>query len=434
MIFFRVTQNMNIKATDGTLIEYHKLKNPSNLNSETLYITTSEDFNDLKKVFETLNKDKYSAKLLNEEKIRSIEQFPIELGISNENEQENLENFGQKIQNNFNENKYQIKPLLQSTQKVDLFHQLKKFENNKISLAIIGGFGDSISEMVSACSALRILYNKLSEIYGTVVLDIYIKASNNSFYTRDKSIYLKQEFIHEVYPLSISVKRLCEYDYFIDSSAMKTKLSDCTEENNIDIWLNKFGIDYHKVSDELKYNELSLKHYIPSESLKNKINNAKERSKLILFHPYSADINKSMPQDIAFKILKKLLVKTDYIIVSTLNINSKFTDDRYINLSKDSKSFDDYAYIVSNMDFILTTETSTFHIADAFLIPTVVIFTKTNIKEKIKYYKYTKAIELHDESINYSNFIFDNNELTFYKFSSWEKLKINRIIKLLDSF
>ena len=34
MIFFRVTQNMNIKATDGTLIEYHKVKNPSNLNSE----------------------------------------------------------------------------------------------------------------------------------------------------------------------------------------------------------------------------------------------------------------------------------------------------------------------------------------------------------------------------------------------------------------
>ena len=425
---------MNIKATDGTLIEYHKLKNPSNLNNETLYITTSDDFDDLKKVFETLNKDKYSAKLLNEKKIRLLEEFPIELGISNENEQENLENLSQNIQNNFNPNKYQIKPLLQSFKKVNLFHQLKKSQNNKISLAIIGGFGNSISEIVSACSALRILFNKLSEIYGTVILDIYIKASNNSFYTRDKSIYLKQEFIHEVYPLSISVKKLCEYDYFIDSSAMKTRLSDGTEENNIDIWLNKFGIDYNKISDKLKYNELSLKHYIASESLKNKINNAKERSKLLLFHPYSADINKSMPQDIAFNILKKLLVKTDYIIISTLNINSKFADDRYINLSKESKTFDDYGYIVSNMDFIITVETSVFHIADAFLIPTIVIFTKNNIKNKIKYYKYTKAVELFDKSINYSNFIFDNNELTFYKFSSWKKLKINKIIKLLDSF
>ena len=435
MIFFRVTQNINIKATDGTLIEYLKIKNPSNLNNETLYVTTSDDFNDIKAVFKSVNKEKYFAKLISESKVRSLDEFPIELGISNENEYLIFEKYKQNIENNFNENKNEITSLLQSTKKVDLFKQLQKSKDNKISLAIIGGFGNSISEMISACSSLRILFNKLNEIYGTVVLDLYIKASNNSFYTRDKLIYLKQEFIHEVFPLSISTKKLCEYDYFIDTSSMRTKPSDSNTLNNIDTWLNKFGIDYKKIPDTYKYNELNLKHYEPTELLKNKIINAKEKGKLLLFHPFSADINKSMPQNIAFKILKKLLFKyTDYVIVSTLNIDVKFTDDRYVNLTRDSKTFDDYAYIISNMDCILTTETSTYHISDAFMIPTIVIFSKTNIKEKIKYYKHIKAIELEDESINYSNFIFDNTELTFYKFSSWEKLKINKIIKLLDTF
>ncbi len=435
MIFFRVTQNINIKATDGTLIEYLKLKNPANLNNETLYVTTSDDFNDLKGVFASVNKTKYSAKLINEEKVRSLDDFPIELGISNKNEHLTFEKYKRNIENNFNKNNNEITSLLQSTKKVDLFKQLKPSKNNKISLAIIGGFGDSISEMISSCSALRILYNKLREIYGTVVLDMYIKASNNSFYTRDKSIYLKQEFIHEVFPLSINTKKLCEYDYFIDTSSMKIKAYDSNKLNNIDIWLYKFGIDYEKISNDLKYNELSLKHYEPSELLKNKIINAKAKGKLLLFHPYSADINKSMPQNIASKILKKLLLKnTDYIIVSTLNIDTKFTDDRYVNLTRDSKTFDDYIYILSNMDRIISTETSTYHISDAFMIPTIVIFSKTNIEQKIKYYKHIKAIELEDESINYSNFIFDNTDLTFYKFSSWDKLKVNKIIKLLDTF
>ena len=31
MIFFRVTQNINIKTTDGTLVNYFKLKVPSGL-------------------------------------------------------------------------------------------------------------------------------------------------------------------------------------------------------------------------------------------------------------------------------------------------------------------------------------------------------------------------------------------------------------------
>ena len=38
MIFFRVTQNINIKTTDGTLVNYFKFKDPSNLENETFIL------------------------------------------------------------------------------------------------------------------------------------------------------------------------------------------------------------------------------------------------------------------------------------------------------------------------------------------------------------------------------------------------------------
>ena len=66
MIFFRVTNSINIKTTDGTLVKYLKFKEPSNLNNETAYITTADDFEDLKEVFRNVDKIKYSARLLKE--------------------------------------------------------------------------------------------------------------------------------------------------------------------------------------------------------------------------------------------------------------------------------------------------------------------------------------------------------------------------------
>ena len=82
MIFFRVTQNINIKTTDGTMVNYFKFKVPSNLENETVYITTYNDFNDINEIFAKVDKNIYFAKVLNETNVRLIPNFPIELGIS----------------------------------------------------------------------------------------------------------------------------------------------------------------------------------------------------------------------------------------------------------------------------------------------------------------------------------------------------------------
>lgn len=281
---------------------------------------------------------------------------------------------------------------------------------------------------------MRILYKKLKEIYKNIKFDIYLNASNNSFYTREKQIYQTQEYISNIFPLSLTVKKLCEYDYFIDNSLSIDSLG-LDFLNYVDAWLFRFAIDYKKIPDNEKYNQINLSNYKVQDSLKNKIIEAKRKGKLLLFHPYSANINKSIPQTIAIDILKELLLKAeDYMIVSTLLIDAKIKDDRFIDLSKESKNLNDFIYIISFMDKIITADTSTYHISDAFMIPTVVLFTDKNYLEKIKYFKYTKPILVEDKSKNLSKFVYENDSLTINKFESWNKLKVNRIIKLLDSF
>ncbi len=420
MIFFRVTQNINIKTTDGTLVNYFKFKEPSNMDNETIYITTYDDFNDLKNVFANVDKDKYFAKVLNENRIRTLENFPTELGITNVDEY------------NFRENSKGI--IFQEIKKVDIFKQLKNIEKDEVTIAIIGGVGRSIGETISSCTALRILYKKLKEIYKNIKFDIYLNASNNSFYTREKQIYQTQEYINNILPLSLTSKKLCEYDYFIDNSLSINSL-ELDSLNYVDAWLFKFGIDYKKIDENEKYNQINISNYKVQPTLKNKLDEAKLKGKLLLFHPYSANINKSIPQTIAIDLLKELLLKADdYMIISTLLIDSKIKDDRFMDLSKESKNIHDFIYIISAMDKIITADTSTYHISDAFMIPTIVFFTSNNYLEKIKYFKYIKPIFMEDKSKNLSKFVYENDNLTINKFESWNKLKVNRIIKLLDNF
>ena len=419
MIFFRVTQNINIKTTDGTMVNYFKFKEPSNLENETLYISTYDDFKDLREIFSKVDKEKYFAKVFNEEKVRTLRNFPIELGITNIDEYNSREN---------------STITYQDIKQVDIYKQLKNIQKDEITVAIIGGVGLSISQTISSCTALRILHKKLKQIYKNIKFDIYLNASNNSYYTREKQIYQTQEYINNILPLSITVKKLCEYDYFIDNS-LSINFLGLDFLNYVDAWLFKFGIDYEKIIDDEKYNQINLSNYKASDNLKNKLIDLKSKGKLLLFHPYSANINKSIPQTIAVDILKELLLKADdYMIISTLLIDSKIKDDRFVDLTKESKNLNDFMYIISSMDKIITADTSTYHISDAFMIPTITIFTDSDYLKKIKYYKYIKPILIKDKSKNLSKFVYENDSLTINKFESWNKLKVNRIIKLLDTF
>lgn len=435
MVVFRVTENINIKTTDGTLVKYSKVKGPSNLFNETVYISTFEDFEDLKKVFVTVG-NKYKAKVIDESKIRYLSQFPKELGISNLNEHFATQklDYEYKDFNKANIKDEEIKSLYLNEKKVDINKQIHGTLKKDISILILGNVGISMSEMICGCSALRILHERLTKKFKSVKLDIYLNASENKYYSRDKMLFSNQNFINKVSALSIDVKEFCSYDFFIDASSV-TNRSYFKQLCGIDSWLYKFGIDFQKISDDEKYNSVNISSYKPKSELKEKLEKLKAKGKLLLFHPFSANITKSIPKEVASKILKELVNKLpEYTIVSAIKIDPKIDDDRYVDLSASSQNFLDYSYIISSMNKVVTVNTATYHISEAFFIPTVVVFTDSIKEQKVQVYPNSKAIYVEDKSKNFSQFVFENESLLLQRFVGWKKLKTNKIIKLLESF
>lgn len=433
MVIFRVTENINIKTTDGTLVKYSKLKGPSNLFNETVYISTFEDFEDIKKVFLNVGA-KYKARVIDETKIRYLSQFPKELGITNLNEHFLTQkyDYSYKNLNKADIDEDEIKSTYLNEDRVDLNKQIEGTLKQDIKVLILGNVGLSMSEMICGCSALRIFYEKLNKKFKSVKLDIYLNASENKFYSRDKMIFSNQSFVNSVNPLSIDVKTFCSYDFFVDFSSV-TNRSYFKHLSKIDAFLYKLGIDYKKISPEEKFNTINISSYKPKNELKEKLNKLKLKGKTILFHPYSANITKSIPKEIASRILKELIEKLpEYTIVSTIKIDSKIDDDRYVDLSTNSQNFLDFSYIVANMSKVVTVDTATYHIAEAFFIPSVVIFTNSNESENSNIYSNSKAMYVEDKSKNFSKFIFQNDALVLHKFTGWHKLKSSKIIKLLE--
>lgn len=289
-----------------------------------------------------------------------------------------------------------------------------------------------MGEIINFCSALRILHLKLKEKCKNVKIDIYLQASSNTYYKRDKEIFKTYSFIHEVFPLSITIQALSNYDYYIDLSSCEKSIY-YHELSYVDFYLRQFGIDYLKIKDESKHNELHLNEYHVNPKLEEVLTALKQKGKLLLFHPFSANSSRSIPVEYSKRILDKLIhYGNEYVVVSALKIDYA-KNDNFVDLSTYSKSFFDFVYIISQMNSVLTVDTATYHISDAFFIPTVVLFTNEELIEKrIKYFPYVTAMNIKNESTSYSHFVFKHDTLYVDDFQSWNEMKIPKVIKLLE--
>ena len=436
MVFFSVTENINIKTTDGSLVKYTKLRNPENTLNHSIYVSTYEEVERLNSVFEKVGPN-FQSRIHLEKRLSSNKTFPIELGISNKYEYNSMKQFQYKIDNNdFLKLNYkdEAHSLVLNEEPIKLYEQLSQCKKKEIKVAIIGNVGEFIGEMVAALSAIRILKEYLSKKFKRVQLDLYLEAAENQFYTRDKEILSTQEYIDNIKPLALDFKSFCEYDFYIDNSLVRNR-SFYQTMPYVDAYLHKFGIDYKKIPASSKHNHIDATKLKVYPRLKEQLEKLKlSGQKLLLFHPFTSHASRSFPKEIASELLTKLQKKAPgYQIVTALKFDTS-KHDGVIDLSGDSKTIYDFIYIISQMDAIISADTSTYHIADAFFIPTVVVFTDQDPTQRVKYYSQTKVIQVKDESKNFSYFKFDADSLVLHKFESWKKLKVSKIIKLLESF
>lgn len=304
-----------------------------------------------------------------------------------------------------------------------LRQHLATFSRNRpIRIAFITTFGAAYGDTLIFLTVLREIAHQLSTVGIAFSADLLHKPLLASVH----KLAMSSGLLNAAHDLPMPVSRLLDYDLLFELSA--ESVSDRLPL--IDGLLEAAGIEYKDVPSYRKRNHLDFDSRVVAK-LGPFVKRAKESGRpLLLFHPFASTPIRSFPQWYIEPFLRTVLERTDYVIVSANEID--FDNGRFISWANISRPFDAFAYLISQCDAFISVDTSTYHVADAFDVPGVTLFT-TNIPDRyVCYYPFIVGTRLPgSECLSRVRWI-ENQEDREYAHSLWKDLDIDYVVTLLN--
>ncbi|MEY3219363.1 MAG: hypothetical protein RIT27_720 [Pseudomonadota bacterium] len=326
------------------------------LHSDFIYATSIGEYQEV--IQRAFQQAQIKTRLLTALSIKNIPHFPIEIGIP-----ENPS------------------PPIGTTWKPQLLEQLSVFQTKQLKIAVMNGFGSAMGDSIMGLTALRTFYQILSEQFEQLQLDVFLRFDAVD---RLKLVYQQFNLIDHIAGMPVNVSTLLKYNAIIDFSGIISRYDQWASNwAMIDFYLAKFGVDPAKIPPLHKRNILEINKEA-DQSLIPTLVNLRTKGKLLLFHPQTSSPTRSIPPEYHARFLNYLIEKTQYFIISITPIS--FENERFQDISTLSKSFHELCCIVAHCDAILCSDTVIYHIADAFNIPTVALFSSIDPPLRIRYY------------------------------------------------
>lgn len=357
MIFFTVEKSIQLQlGTHQHIFRASPDFKGNTLHSDFIYATSIGEYQEI--IQPAFQQAQIQTRLLTALSVKNIPHFPLEIGIP-----ENPP------------------PPAGTAWKPQLLEQLKQTSKKQISLAIMNGFGSAMGDSIIGLTALRSFYQILSNTFDKVQLDVYLRFDAVE---RLKLVYQQHGIIDNILGMPVEVSRLLRYDFIIDFSGIISRYDQWAPTwVMVDFYLAKFGIDPAQVSALHKRNVLQLNKHA-EQTVVPILTKLRQQGQLLLFHPQTSSPTRSIPPDFYPSFLNVLIEKTDYCIISVTAID--FQHPRFHDLSTLSKSFHELCSIVAHCDAIICADTVIYHMADAFNIPTVALFSSIEPPLRIRYY------------------------------------------------
>ena len=403
MDFYFVEKNYTMELPiDGQRVTYVFLgANPQEITADRLYFAPSDE---IKRIIERFRKAGYQdfnvRVLIDKRQIFEHPKFPIDLTYSGGYFKQGEE---------FIPLEEKIKPLL---------------GKDKIRVAVVNGMGGGIGDNIVGMTALNIFYDQLMNYFKEVDIGIF------TLRPRGLPILRQETIVNEIYLMPAPAELLFQYDAVVDLSNMTGW--PIFKQEMIDFYLQAMSIDPQSVSPEekrcfVKLNELVVRELEPVvKALKT------TGRPLLLYHPISSSPIRSVPQELISEHLNHILDTKDFLVVSLLPIN--FEHPRFVNLhSFSKKGFDYFAYLISQMDAVITVDTAVYHVADAFSVPTVVLFTSIPPEHRISYYPFQRGFLIggKEGKLLFYRHASDKEEEIRQLTEAWRSAKIDRILEAL---
>lgn len=312
-------------------------------------------------------------------------------------------------------------------------------EKREIKIAIMNGMSKALGDHLIGMNALNLLHEHLRQYFDKITITLF-----QLHPARLNPITMKWPFCEQTYILPTTLAALATFDAFYDFGGL-VALKGFDKEPMIDFFLRTLSLDPDKIPEEKKRTQFapSPQGADVGRMLIRQIKKQSKERPILLFHHGATSPIRTMDKKNAQRLIKDIIKGSDYFVVSALDLGG-FKHERFIDLHKFSTTIDNFTAIISTVDAIVTVDTSTYHIADAFNIPTVVLFSSIEPDLRARYYPKARGlllckknsplygkhrIELMQNKENQEEFNKANAEAA----ENWDKLTSKRILLELSN-
>lgn len=114
--------------------------------------------------------------------------------------------------------------------------------------------------------------------------------------------------------------------------------------------------------------------------------------KLLILHREASVEARSMPASVMNRLAQAILAYTNYTILTVAPVDLR--DERVVDLTGVMDTFEAYMYCISQADGFVSVDTSLSHIADAFNVPGVALFTVEAVARWVSYYPLVEGLQV----------------------------------------
>lgn len=269
-----------------------------------------------------------------------------------------------------------------------LDNQLKTFHGRtSLKLAIINGFGTGISDYVVGMTAWREVLSRLARSgIREVDVEMWVRPRG---YKNARDVCMADGSIDRVEMLPMPIQRFEDRDAFWDLSGLSDRPTAGTKPT-IDFFLELMGVDPAGVPASDKRNRIGLPLPVVKE-----VGDALQglTGRYVVLHPMSSDMLRNMPVDVFRRLCRLVVEKMDCDVATLVPLPEMH--ERHVDLSAaSSRSYLHYCGLVQRSAGIISVDTSIYHIADAFDVPAVVIFSTFPPQIRAAYYPRTDGLVL----------------------------------------
>ena len=352
--FFGFNQSVKILHKDsGSVIQhsFEKVEDKSQISINQIYFSTPSDFyNQVKNIKNQTGIDDV-AFAIDPNAVSSMDGFPEQVGFGD-------------------------------LQILEKYHGQKE-----IKIGIVNAMSNAIGDHLIGMMAFDYWHKKLSEMLpDTKIIVTFFQLNPYGLQNINQQFADK---IDHLYVLPSNMVNLLQQDVYIDLGTILLREGFDTE-NIMDFFLKSLSINPTSVPDKEKRIRFSVPEDVQRHTEKMfRAIRTKKRPVLLFHHNASAPI-RGMDDVHARKLVANIIEKSEYFVICTSGL--EYQNERFLDVSIFSYSLNHFASIISQADALLTVDTCSYHFADAFDIPTVVLFSTIEPELRIKYYPFVKSI------------------------------------------